>query len=85
MKDKDELVEDMKNIQGGFDEVSQKISQARQEVMETRIKLGNGKIRPEELPKILDKIIDTLSPGAEQEIQGIIEDLYGLQGEIARE
>ena len=84
MKDKGELVEDMKNIQGGFDKVCQKIGQARQKVMETSIQLGSGKIRPEELSKILDKIIDILLPEVEREIQDVIEEMRCLQGELVR-
>ena len=84
MSYKEKLIGDMKNIQGGFDKVCQGIGQARQEVMEIRIKLGNGKIKPEELSKIFDKIINILLPEVEREIQDVIEEMRCLQGELVR-
>ena len=85
MKDRKELVKDMENIQGGFDEVSRIIGQARQEMMETRIKVSNGEVWARELSKTLDKIIDILSLKAERGIQDVIDEIRCLQGEMNRQ
>lgn len=85
MEDRKELDKDIGNIQGGFNEVNRIIGQARQKMMETRIKVDNGKVEPEELSKALDEIVDILSLEAEKGIQDLIDKIRCLQGEMNRQ
>jgi len=85
MKDRKELVRDMENIQKGFDEMNREIGQARQRTIEIRIKVSNGEIEQDELSKSLDEMVDILSLVVEKGIQGIIDEIRCLQGEMNRQ
>ena len=83
MKDKEELIGDINKSQASIDSLIQELNRARQKLIEIRTKVDNNQLRPGKLSQILDELIASLSPKAEQEIQEIIEDLRGLQGELA--
>lgn len=82
MSHKEELIKDISKSQASVDLLIQMLNQARQKLIETRIKVDNDQLRPRELFQILDELIASLLPGAEQEIPGIIKNLHVLQDKI---
>ena len=83
MKDKEELIGDINKSQASIDSLIQELNRARQKLIEIRTKVDNDQLKPGKLSQILDNLIASLSPKAEQEMQEILEDLHGLQGELA--
>jgi len=79
MKDREELVKDIGNIQLRFNTLGQQINQARQKMLEARIKVDNSKIESEKLSEILDKIVNILSLEARKEIRNAISKIRRLQ------